>query len=169
MNSDLKQLIRLQSIDLCIQKIRSRIEQFPAQSKALDETLKSSTAALEAVRERTKQNQIERKKAEGEVGTFESKISKYREQMMAVKTNEEYKAMQKEIEFTQSSVRTVEDGILNLMMEAETLQAATKTADAHLKEDQRLVQEERKKLEQVHQQDVSALESYLTERAGIEK
>src|SRR6202000_225367 len=115
MNSDLKQLIRLQAVDNSIQEIKTRIDKFPGISKALDEKLKSATAGLEHVKERTKQNLAERKKAEGEVGSFESKISKYREQMMAVKTNEEYKAIQKEIEFTQASIRKIEDGILNLM------------------------------------------------------
>ena len=47
MNSDLKQLIRLQSVDGAIQEIRTRIDKFPSISKALDEKLKSATTGLE--------------------------------------------------------------------------------------------------------------------------
>jgi predicted nucleic acid-binding Zn-ribbon protein len=169
MNSDLKQLIRLQSIDLSIQDIRTRIDKFPSISKALDEKLKSATSGLETTKERLKNNQTNRKKFEGEIGSLEAKISKYRDQMMSVKTNEEYKAVQKEIEYTQQHIRKIEDDILNLMMESESLQADGKTAEARLKEDQQRVNEERRELEKVNQQDVSALESYIKERRELEK
>src|SRR5262245_28400494 len=168
MNPELKNLIRLQSIDLSIQDIRSRIDKFPALSKALDEKLRSATAALEAAREKSKNNQATRKKLEGEVGTYETKISKYRDQMMSVKTNEEYKAFQKEIEHAQSAMRKVEDDILSLMLEAESSQNEIRHAEAVLKEDQQRVNDERRQLEGENQKDVSALESYITERRGIE-
>src|SRR5437899_1663855 len=48
MNHDLKQLIRLQTIDLAIQELRTRIDKFPGISKALDEKLRSTQAALES-------------------------------------------------------------------------------------------------------------------------
>jgi predicted nucleic acid-binding Zn-ribbon protein len=169
MNSDLKQLIRLQTIDLAIQEIRTRIDRFPGISKALDEKLKSSTSALETAKERIKTNQASRKKFEGEISSLESKISKYRDQMMSVKTNEEYKAVQKEIEYAQQHIRKIEDDILNLMMESESLQAEVKAIEARLKEDQQRVNEERRELEKVNQQDVSALESYIKERRELEK
>jgi uncharacterized protein len=169
MNADLKKLIRLQAVDHAIQEIRTRIDKFPSISKALDEKLKSAMGALEAVKERIKANQASRKKHESDIVSFEAKISKYREQMMAVKTNEEYKALQKEIEFTQDHIRKVEDEILNLMMESESLQAEVKAAEVQLKEDQQRVSEERRELQKVNQQDVSALESYISERRAIEK
>lgn len=168
MNSDLKQLIRLQTIDLAIQEIRTRVDKFPFQSKALDEKLRSATAALEAAREKVKQNQATRKKLESEIAATEAKISKYRDQMMAVKTNDEYRALQHEIEHTQSSIRKIEDDILNLMMEGETLQVDIKTAESRLKEDQLLVDQERKQLGEENKRDLSALEAYVKERKDIE-
>ena len=54
MNSDLKQLIRLQSVDLSIQELRSRVDRFPGISKALDEKLKAAQAALESAKEKAK-------------------------------------------------------------------------------------------------------------------
>src|ERR1043166_4279617 len=95
MNQDLKQLIRLQSIDLAIQELRTRIDRFPGISKALNEQLRSAQAALENAKEKAKNDQAQRKKLESEISTIESKISKYRDQMMSVKTNEEYRALQR--------------------------------------------------------------------------
>ncbi len=168
MNSDLKQLIRLQSIDLSIQALRARIDKFPGISKALDEKLKAAQTNLEHAKERAKSNQSTRKKYEGEISSIEGRISKYRDQMMAVKTNEEYRALQHEIEHAQQGIRKIEDEILNLMMEAENGQAELKTAEAHLKEDQQKVNAERKQLEEENKQDLSALDSYLKERKEIE-
>jgi predicted nucleic acid-binding Zn-ribbon protein len=168
MNSDLKQLIRLQSIDTSIQELRTRIDKFPGISKALDEKLKSAQANAESGKEKAKNNQSSRKKLESEISTIESKISKYRDQMMAVKTNEEYRALQHEIEHAQNGIRRIEDDILNLMIEAETTQADIKMAEARLKEDQTRVHDERKELEEVNKRDLSALESYVKERKEIQ-
>jgi hypothetical protein len=168
MNSDLKQLIRLQSIDLSIQELRANIDKFPGISKALDEKLKAAQSAVEAAKEKAKSNQGNRKKLEGEISTIEGKISKYRDQMMAVKTNEEYRALQHEIEHAQLAIRKVEDDILNLMLEAETGQTDLKAAEALLKEDQQKVQAERKALEEGNKRDLGAMDSYLKERKEIE-
>lgn len=168
MNSDLKQLIRLQNIDLSIQELRTRIDRFPGISKALDEKLRAAQAGLDAAKDRVKNNQSNRKKLEGEIGATETKISKYRDQMMTVKTNDEYRALQHEIEHAQSGIRKTEDDILNLMIEAETSQTAIKAAEARLKEDQQKVTQERKQLTEENQRDLGALESYLKERKEIE-
>jgi len=168
MNSDLKQLIRLQSIDTSIQELRGRIDKFPSISKALDEKLRSAQASLDAAKERTKNNQTHRKKLETDITAIEAKVSKYREQMLSVKTNDEYRALQHEIEHAQKAIRKVEDDILNLMQEAETVQAEIKTAEARLKEDQQKVNAERSTLEEENKRDISALDGYLKERKEIE-
>src|SRR5436190_698531 len=168
MNSDLKQLIRLQSIDLSVQELRARVDKFPGISKALDEKLKSAQAGLDAAKERAKSNQGNRKKLESDISTLESKISKYRDQMMSVKTNEEYRALQHEIEHAQSGIRKIEDEILNFMIEAETGQSDIKLAEARLKEDQVKVSAERKQLEEENKRDLTALESYVKERKEIQ-
>jgi len=168
MNVDLKHLIRLQSIDLSILEIQERIDVFPGISKALDAKLSAANSALESAREKSRSDQAARKKLEGEVSAFEAKISKYREQMLSVKSNEEYKALQKEIEHAQEGIRGVEDKILTLMMAAESVQAEIKAAEAQLKQDQQLVNQERKALEAENQKDATALESYNSERKTIE-
>jgi len=168
MNSDLKQLIRLQSVDSSIQELRTRVDKFPGISKSLDEKLKAAQAGADAAKEKAKNNQNSRKKLEGDIGGIESKISKYRDQMMAVKTNDEYRALQHEIEHAQTTIRKVEDDILNLMLEAENAQMEIKVAETRLKDDQAKVNAERKQLEEENKRDLSALESYLKERKEIQ-
>lgn len=168
MNPDLKRLIRLQTIDLDIQHLRAKIDLFPGISKALDDKLRDANAQVTSAQEKSKNSVATRKKLEGEVSTLEGKISKYREQMLSVKTNEEYKALQKEIEHTQGAIAKVEDSILALMLDAESNQNEIKTAEARLKEDQQRVNQERRQLEDEHKKDVTAMESYLSERKDVE-
>ena len=87
--------------------------------------------------------------------------------MMAVKTNEEYRALQHEIEHAQSGIRKIEDDILNLMMEAETGQTDVKTAK-RTKAKTRSRSMKSKQLEEQNKRDLSAPESYLKERKEIE-
>ena len=168
MNEDLKRLIRLQTIDISIQQLKTRIDLFPAISKSLDDKLRDANALVSAIQEKAKNNQTTRKKLEGEVGGLESKISKYREQMLSVKTNDEYKALQKEIEHTQTAIRKVEDSILALMLEAESSQTEIRVAESRLKDDQQRVNQERRDLEGEHQKDVTAMQSYVAERKTLE-
>jgi predicted nucleic acid-binding Zn-ribbon protein len=73
----------------------------------------------------------------------EQKISKLKDQMLSVKTNEQYRAFQHEIEFIQKEVRKAEDRILELMAESELLEGNVKTADAALKEEKKQVDAEK--------------------------
>ena len=54
-------------------------------------------------------NQKERKKCESEIQIQEQKISKWKDQMLQAKTNEQYRAFQHEIEFCEKEVRRLED------------------------------------------------------------
>ena len=169
MHIDLKKLIRLQAVDLAIRELRATTGAFPAKSKALDEKLRSALAGVERTKDGLKNNQSGRKELDSKVTDLEAKISKYREQMMSVKTNEEYKAMVKEIEYSQEAINKNEDQLLNLMEESESLAQDLKAAEAVLSEEKKFVQAERVSLEAVNHQDTAALEAYLEERRSLEK
>ena len=168
MNADLKNLIRIQTIDFSVQEVRGRIEKFPAVSKKLDDRLKDAASALDGVKEGVKNNQSTRKKFESDVVAQQARISKYREQMLSVKTNVEYKALQHEIEHAETAIRKIEDEILNLMEQSESSQKAVKEAEARLKTDQQVVNADRKVLEEENRKDQSALDAYLAERKQVE-
>ncbi len=169
MHIDLKKLIRLQAIDLAIQELRRETGAFPAKSKALDEKLSNALAGVEKTKGAIKSNQSGRKEQESKVTDLEAKVSKYREQLMSVKTNEEYKAMVKEIDYSQEAISKVEDQILTLMEASETLAQELKAAEAVLREDEKIVQTDRVSLEEINRKDTAALEAYLEERTGLEK
>ena len=169
MHIDLKKLIRLQAVDLAIQELRATTGVFPAKSKALDEKLSNALAGVERVKEAIRNNQSGRKELESKVTDLEAKISKYREQLMSVKTNEEYKAMVKEIDYSQEAISKVEDQILTLMEASETLAQDLKAAESVLREDEKIVQTDRVSLEKINLKDTATLEANIEERLGLEK
>ncbi len=169
MHVDLKKLIRLQAVDLAIQELRATTGAFPAKSRALDEKLNNAVAGVEQAKDAIKNNLSGRKELESKVADLEAKISKYRDQLMSVKTNVEYKAMVKEIEYSQEAISSEEDQILARMEQSEALAQDLKTAETVLNEDEKTVQTERVRLEEVNRQDTATLEAYLEERTSLEK
>ena len=169
MHINLKKLIRLQTIDVAIQELRATTGAFPAKSRALDEKLSNALAGVERSKDAIKTNQSGRKELESKVTDLEAKISKYRDQLMSVKTNEEYKAMVKEIDYSQDAISKLEDQILTLMEASESLALDLKAAESVLREDEKVVQTDRVSLEEINLKDTATLEAYLEERADVQK
>jgi predicted nucleic acid-binding Zn-ribbon protein len=61
-----------------------------------------------------------------------SKLSKFKDQLMAVKTNKEYTAMLHEIQMAEDQIRQEEDKILEIMEQSETLEKELKGAEKQL-------------------------------------
>jgi predicted nucleic acid-binding Zn-ribbon protein len=169
MNADLKNLIRLQSVDIAIQELREEIGAFPVRSRELDEKLSAAKLGVQTAADNIKNSQARRKQLESDIAAIEAKISKYKEQLMSVRTNHEYKAMVKEIEFNQNSIGGVEDEILTLMVGSEDLDEALKSAEGVLKEDEQTVRTERVRIEELNAKDTRAMDAYVEERKTLEK
>jgi len=74
---------------------------------------------------------------------LQSRLSKFKGQLMEVKTNKEYTAILKEIQVAQDDILKHEDQMLVRMLEADDLSAAVKAAESALAADQAAVAEER--------------------------
>ncbi len=133
MHPDLQHLIQLQELDLEADRARRRIADMPAAQQALDARVAEGMAAVAAVKERIAAAQAARREIEKELAAVQGRLSKYKGQLMEVKTNKEYQAMQKEMSVAEHDVRAHEDKLLEHMEFAETFAAELKAADAALK------------------------------------
>jgi predicted nucleic acid-binding Zn-ribbon protein len=122
MIDDLENLISLQKTDLEIGAIESRLKKIPREIADLEQEIATERANAESAQDKLDESQKARRTFEGELELLESKIEKYKDQLMQVKTNEEYKAMQKQVESAKVEVSDKEDKILFKMEEAEQLQ-----------------------------------------------
>jgi predicted nucleic acid-binding Zn-ribbon protein len=148
MNSDLQHLIKLQDLDLAAERARRRIAELPSAQQALEARVADKTAAVAAVKERTSAGQAARREIDKALAVVQGRLSKFKDQLMEVKTNKEYQAMQKEIATAEEGVRAHEDRILDRMEEAEGLAQQLKQAEAELKRQQADIAREREALQQ---------------------
>ena len=129
---DLQRLIQLQQLANRVTDAQRGADAIPSRIAALDEQLAVRTATLEAANVRLSEQKIKRRDAEKDLAMVQSRLSKYKEQLMAVKTNKEYTAMQHEIATSEHDVQQLEDTVLERMLEIDDLTAAVEEAVAAL-------------------------------------
>jgi uncharacterized protein len=156
---DLQRLIELQDVESRAAVAAKAIAEAPGRIAALDALLQSATAALAAAKQSLADNQSHRRSIDNDLISAQQRQGKYREQLMAVKTNDEYRAMQHQIEAVGAEVLQHEERVLVSMLEADEINAAIKKAEAALKAAQSKVAQERAAIEN----DVKAQQAALAE------
>lgn len=159
---DLERLIGLQQLDDFVERARRTIAEHPGRVQALDDRLNAARDHVAAARQRTTDGQTARRALEKDLASVQARLSKFKDQLMEVKTNREYQAMQHEIEAAQQEVRGVEDRILERMVEADDLAVSIKEAERAQAEAQKEVAGERRKMEA----DIARLQEELQRSGG---
>jgi len=167
MNANLEHLIKLQRLDSTALDATRRLAGEPEREKEFDTRLQLARDRVEAAKKRLADNHEARRATEKETAVHQARLSKFREQAMAVKTNVEYAAVLKEIAFAETEIKTLEEKILERMLEADDLAAQAKRADAELAAEQKTVDADRKVMSAEHTELKSSLERIVSERAGI--
>lgn len=162
MNADLQRLIDLQRLDSASLDAQRRLAEAPQREKALSARLDVAREQLATAKQRLAENQTARRTIEKDVAMHQGRLSKFREQAMAVKTNQEYHAIQHEITFAQTEIKKLEDAILERMMEGDDLTALVKRAEAELAAEQKAVEADRRAM----QNEATELQASLARIAG---
>jgi predicted nucleic acid-binding Zn-ribbon protein len=167
MHADLERLIALQKLDTAADAARRTLADEPEHEKALEARLEAARQRVATAKEQLAENQAARRAIEKDVAVQQGRLSKFRETAMAVKTNVEYHAVQKEINYAQGEIKTLEDKMLERMLEGDELTAATKKAEADLAAEQKTVDADRKAMKAQHVELATSLERITGERAAI--
>ena len=147
MHADLEHLIHLQELDLAAERYRRRIADLPAARAALKARLAERKATVDGVKQRIAANQAARREIDKDLAAVQTRLSKFKNQLMEVKTNKEYQAMQKEMSVAEQEVSEQETRMLERMEEADGLAADLKSAEAALKTEQAEVARETQQLD----------------------
>jgi uncharacterized protein len=167
MNADLEKLIALQQLDSAASDALKKLADEPERMKAFDARIDAAKQAVAGAKERLTTNQHARRDIEKDVAVHQGRLSKFREQAMAVKTNQEYHAIQHEIAFAQTEIKKREDQILELMVEADDLTAGVKKAEAALATEQKTVDADRQALTKDLAQRKADLARIADDRKGV--
>src|SRR5262249_22951520 len=112
MNPDLERLIELEKVDREAARLTEEVAALPKRVAAIEEKLADHKAAVEKARAQIKANEASRRQLEADIKGFQEKIVKYRSQSSSVKTNDEYRALIHEVEFSEKQISGCEDKIL---------------------------------------------------------
>ena len=91
----------------------------PLQRKNLESQLATSAAGVEALKQKARQTEIDRKKLELDAGTRTESITRLKTQQYQTRKNDEFQAIGHEIERYENEIRKIEDEELELMVEAD--------------------------------------------------
>jgi uncharacterized protein len=167
MHADLERVIALQRLDSAASDARKKLAEGPEREKLFTERLDTATRRVAESKEKLATNQEARRAIEKEVAVHQGRLSKYRDQAMAVKTNQEYHAIQHEIAHAQGEIKKHEDAILERMLEADELTATIKSAEADLASQQKSIDADRKSMQAERGRLQETLDALLAERGGL--
>lgn len=169
MHADLERLIELQRIDSAIQAAERSLAEEPARLAALDGALTAANARVAEAKDKVAQNLAARRDIEKDVALHQGRLSKFRDQAMNVKTNQEYHAIQHEMAFAQNEIKGHEDRMLERMMESDELTEALKSAEAELGTTKKTVDAEKKAIAAEHDVLRTKVAGLKDERAAVLK
>jgi len=164
---DIERLLELQAADIEIRKLREEIAALPKRVAAIEQKLAGTRAHLEKARAAAKDDDAKRKKYEANIKDLQAKISKYRDQSLDVKTNDQYKALLHEIQFAESEIRLNEDRILEVMISVEAREKDVKTAEAELKAETAEIEKEKEEARKVTAEDQNKLSEWNSKRDAL--
>jgi uncharacterized protein len=143
MRPELEALLRLQSIDQEAAQLRAEVAELPRRLAVLETRLAAEKAAVEKAQKALKDEEALRRRLESDLKDQQQKAVKLRGQMSSVKTNEEYRAFQHEIEFAEAEIRKIEDRELESMERSEKLGGQMKEEQSKLADSAKVVEIEK--------------------------
>jgi predicted nucleic acid-binding Zn-ribbon protein len=167
MHPDIKNLQDLQVADHEIARLHAEVAALPKRVAAIEEQLADARKRKAEAEAAIKIGEADKRKYESSIQDLQQKISKYRDQMLSVKTNQEYKALTQEVEYSQQHIREYEDKILDQMEAAESLTANLKRAEADLKAETAEIEKEKAEVRARTAEDEKLLAEWEQKREAL--
>jgi predicted nucleic acid-binding Zn-ribbon protein len=167
-NPELRNLIALQDIEIKITSLQKQVADIPNVIQNFENELRINREEYERRVARSKELANRRRALEGDVDLSRSKLSRLKDQLMAVKTNKEYTAMLHEIQTAEEQIRGEEDKILEIMEEMEDMEKDLKGAEQEMNKKSAELQESIRKANESAPQMEAELEKLRQDRSQVE-
>jgi predicted nucleic acid-binding Zn-ribbon protein len=161
---DVQNLMELQQADREILRLKDEIAALPKRVAVIEQKLAGTRAVLENAKTAVKADEAGRRKHETAIQDQQQKISKYRDQSLEVKTNDQYKALMHEIQFAEQDIRANEDKILELMVNADAQEKSVKAAEIELKAEMAEIEKEKAEARETTADDEKQLKEWSGKR-----
>ncbi len=169
MNPDLRNLITLQDIDTKIVTLKKQISEIPEKASAYREEFQLLDRTHQARVALNQELAKQRRTRESDVEMMRTKLSRLREQLMAVKTNKEYTAMLHEIQTAESQIHGAEDAILEIMEKMESMEESLAQEEKELRSKQAELEAQIRKAEETVPQLEAEIKTLYETKAALER
>jgi predicted nucleic acid-binding Zn-ribbon protein len=166
-HSELEQLLVLQDRQQNIRQIENEIRTVPLQRKNLESQQAASAAALESIKQRARQVEVERKNLELDVGTRQQSIARLRTQQYETRKNDEFQAIGHEIERYEKEITAIEDQELELMDQADKLKTEVAAEEKKAVAAKESISRQLKDLDEKAKTLAARLEEFKKERGSL--
>lgn len=116
---NLENLLTLQETDLAISREQSALRRFPLEIESIEKEIKQNDETLKEAKDQLNAKEIARKEHETSLASEEAKIQKFLTQQLSVKKNDEYQALNREIDMAREKVSDEEEAILMALDDIE--------------------------------------------------
>jgi len=164
---DLERLIRLQQLENSAAETRTEIGSLPSRLETLQARIDARLADVTAETDRLEKHRHSRSTLEKDVAEVQSRVSRFKNQLMAVKTNREYQTMKTEIAGGEKEIQQLEDGLLERMLEGDEVERDVKQAEQLRSAEREAVDKERAILERNQQTLQEKLSEVHANRATV--
>lgn len=167
MHRDLEKLILLQQADREVSRLEEEIAELPKRVAVIEQKLGAARQQVESVQKAMKEDEGVRRHHESAIQDLRQKVSKYRDQSLEVKTNEQYKALMHEIEYAEKEIAALEDKILEIMVAGESREQELKAAQSELAQQSAVIEKEKTETRARTEQDQAELKRWSGVREGL--
>ena len=143
----LPMLLSLQQLDDKLSAFGQKKQEIPERIEALRQAFEEENKQLEEDQQRLKEASLKLRQLEKQLQESAEERKNKQKKLLEVKTNEEYKALLKEIEYAKQADSAVEDDILIAFEEIDALEQTVKEGEKSIRESESKLKEETLRLE----------------------
>src|SRR5277367_4181159 len=131
-NPTVEALLILQERDSRVAHLTAELAHLPQQIAQVEADLATRTATFDELKSKTRQIEADRKKLDLDVQTKQGAIARYKSQQQQTRKNEEFAALNHEIDHAEKEITALEDQELELMEAYDKGLAAVAVAEKEL-------------------------------------
>lgn len=165
MSHPLEPIVALQKKDRRLIKIMREIRDIPQRKREIEAQLDGSKSKLDTALDSKKHTEAQLRDIELEIEARREQVTKYKNQQMEAKTNDQYRAFVKEIGVVEAEIKELEDKDIQLMEELEKGKAIVSECEERLNTEKAGIADELAELDARSRELGERLESLKEDRA----
>jgi predicted nucleic acid-binding Zn-ribbon protein len=168
----IEKLLIVQDRDIALQKIEQELTRIPQERDAIEAQIDTEKQNIEAASQALKEKEVQRSELDHEVKSKEANVTRFKNQQLEVKKNDEYRALTQQIDQAEVEIAQLEESEIGLMLEIDDTKAAFQTEktaiEARIIEQQKQIQQLGEREQNLKDSIQAAKEALTQSRSGME-